>query len=256
MDKKLRQDRSQQDVFASSATDCEGTLFFFFLFKVQMYLPLLYSPNFSQNIAMPLLTRIRMTLLLRGLILLHFLVDIVCAYIFSEIFVEPAQGKNMRLLPFFLDYRKNEKKRIIRANWQLTYHSPLHFNFTQLCQNVVVKGWINILSLNRVTIVFTCMYLLSGILHPFVSYSSKTVLARLALYVWPAELILRVVYVGYRISIATSDVSTFDSFQSIQPMMFGFVRFCGGWVWVETIPDETRAGDENAAESEGNHPGS
>ncbi|KAF9539321.1 hypothetical protein EC957_005543 [Mortierella hygrophila] len=154
-------------------------------------------------IAMPFLTRNRVTLLLRGLILLHSLVDIVSAYIFFEIFVESAQ----------------------------------------------LKGWINMASLNRVTMVFTCIYLLSGILRAVVSYSSRTVLAQLALYVWPVELILRVVYVGYRISIAAPDVFTFDSFQSIQPMVLDFVKFVVVGVGLKMVLDETKASDERALQS-------
>ncbi|KAK3835400.1 MAG: hypothetical protein JOS17DRAFT_569736 [Linnemannia elongata] len=104
-------------------------------------------------------------------------------------------------------------------------------------------------SMNQVAIVFICMYLLSGILRAVVAYSSRMVLARLALYVWPVELILRVVYVGYRISVATPNVFNFDSFQSIQPMVFDFVELMGVGFGLKMVLDETRAGDVRALQS-------
>ncbi|OAQ27273.1 hypothetical protein K457DRAFT_127451 [Linnemannia elongata AG-77] len=104
-------------------------------------------------------------------------------------------------------------------------------------------------SLNRLTIVFSCMCLLSGTLRAVVSYSSRTVLVRLALYGWPVELLLRFAYVGYMTSIATPYVFTFDYFQSIQSMVFEFVKLVVVGFGLKMVLNETQADDERVLKS-------
>ncbi|KAK3843804.1 MAG: hypothetical protein J3R72DRAFT_439999 [Linnemannia gamsii] len=110
-------------------------------------------------------------------------------------------------------------------------------------------SWKEMIILNRWFITINCLYTLVAVHRAIVAFSSRTMLARMALYVWPIELVARIVFVGYRAALSKPDTPTLLTLLSGNDVLIDFGALLLVGLGLTLVLNETRASDERALQA-------
>ncbi|KAF9910693.1 hypothetical protein EC991_005678 [Linnemannia zychae] len=106
-------------------------------------------------------------------------------------------------------------------------------------------GW-HSLSSGKVNIPIYCAFIASAIVRAIVSFSSRIILARVALYVWALDLAGRIAITGYNISTAQSDIYTLAYVLSSRQIWIDLGAYILAGVGLKMILDEARGSNLRA----------